>query len=95
MFVFRAFSITRTLNITNLTLPTQWNWSDDHLVQIHANQSCTSDSTFIPTPHKLTPQAASQVAQSILVGNLAHYFSIVDPTEEETRHVYLSAAGLL
>ena len=40
-------------------------------------------------------QIAAQVAQSILLGNLAGYFAIEEPTAEDTRNAYLYALGKL
>ena len=38
-------------------------------------------------------QISSQVAQSIILGNLAGYFTIEEPTAEDTRNAYLYALG--
>ena len=38
-------------------------------------------------------QISSQVAQSVLLGNLAGYFTIEEPTAEDTRNAYLYALG--
>ena len=42
----------------------------------------------------LKTQIASQVAQSIILGYLTDYFSINDPTAEDTRNAYLYASGM-
>lgn len=38
-------------------------------------------------------QVALQVGQSVALGHLANYFTIEDPTDEETRDAYLLAGG--
>ena len=40
-------------------------------------------------------QISSQVAQSVVLGYLADYFGIEDPTDEDTRNAYLYALGNL
>ena len=43
----------------------------------------------------LNTQVSSLVAQSVVLGYLADYFSIDEPTAEDTRNAYLHAMGKL
>ena len=45
------------------------------------------------TLYTILIQISSQVAQSVLLGNLTGYFTIEEPTAEDTRNAYLYALG--
>lgn len=53
----------------------------------------TSVSCAHPT-HMHNVQATLQILQCVVLGDLVQYFSIEDPTGEETRNVYIYATGL-
>jgi hypothetical protein len=54
---------------------------------------CIHTSTNISTQKFHQYQIFSQVSQSVLLGNLAGYFTIEEPTAEDTRNAYLYALG--
>ena len=44
-------------------------------------------------PAALTVQVFFQVGQSVVLGYLTDYFTIIEPTEQDTRNAYLLALG--
>lgn len=47
----------------------------------------------LPLPLSSSRQVSLQVAQSVVLGYLTDYFTIINPTPEDTRDAYLLAAG--